>query len=230
MFDLALLDKNPDGALTTLRKNASSMGAQFSFDPLLRLDKGTGVWTYGLDKDVLEAMEEIAIHPGTIAKGWICWENSNVQDEKMVPVLQGMPLPHDQLPPYTGANPERQENGWKSNVAFTGVIMASGLQIRLSMSSQGAHQATSELINLLAGQFELDDDKPVKDRAIVPIVTLTSTSYTHKNPAYGVIHKPVIKVQRWISLNDMERGDVKIASQPQAQAPTPAPASVDALI
>lgn len=153
--------------------------------PFLRLLK-SGLFVYGADNVEVEEGSEWAINPYSIMHGFACWGEGELLDERMVPFTQEPPLAAD-LPDLG--------RPWDQQVALS-LQCISGQDTDSTVlykgCSTGLRNAVRELIGEMLSHLQHDKEH------IVPVVTLDSDFYNHKQ--YGQIFYPVLTIERWMTM------------------------------
>jgi len=156
--------------------------------PFLKLDKRDGVWRYGADEVDVQDGSLWAINPGSLRKGFISWGKGEVAGKLMRSIMK---------PPVTQAELSQTGFPWVDCIAFTLLCLNgedTGVSVEYEQTSYGAMKAYKELLQSLQAQIGTDPAK------IVPVVTMTSDSYEHKQ--YGTIYNPIFTITKWIELSD----------------------------
>ena len=174
----------------------------------LKLDKASGLWMYGAQENECQEGSEWAINPMSLKTGYIAWGKGEVLGKHVRSISQ-QPVIASELPP---AGPQCKR-GWEKCIVMTLVCLNgedAGTQVEYEQTSYGARSAFSDLLGALQVQAASD---PVN---IVPVVTLESDSYEHKE--YGKIHNPIFAIKRWMS---MEGEATAAAPVPAAKVEAP---------
>ena len=179
--------------------------------PLLRLVKPQN-WVFGQANDPVQPGSEWAINPRSLMHGYSCW--TDYKDQKNTALGEIMVAMTDPLPPRPEAI---QGFPFKDTVAFNLKCMNGedeGTEVLYKNNSEGGKRATSALLAAINKQHK-------RNKAyIVPIVTLSSTTYN--NAKWGVTLVPIIEIVAWANWQ-LEEEPAEGAEQPAAAAPTPAP-------
>jgi len=159
--------------------------------PFIKLDKG-GDWVFGADAhEVTDGLW--AINPNSFIEGFIAWGEGELLGEEMAP-MAGTPIIGSSLPEAEGA-----KRGWEKQVGFHMVAISgefTGQQVIYKVSSKGGVKAVRDIVAKVVNQINGGDAD------IVPVVELLSDSYKHKT--YGKINVPVLSVDHWQSMNDVD--------------------------
>lgn len=190
-------------SLTTLKQglvNVQSTIKAAGGDPFLRLGRD-GVWVYGAENLEVEEGSLWAINPLSIMHGWAAWtdhpgkQKNELVGELMVPMTS--PLP---------AKSELRDVGWEYDQQLSFILKCVsehdkdgqayedfGKQVLYKTTSVGGMTASKELIGKITAQLD-------KGTAIVPLVSLESSSYEHQK--WGKTFTPVFNIQKWVELTD----------------------------
>lgn len=170
----------------SLKQAAKQAAPMASF---LGMDKG-GTWTFGMDGNEVADDDEFLVHPGGFVHGWVSWADTTTGasaaklGEVMVGVLQPMPDEPDEVP--------KGSKGWQTQMGMSLVLADGGDQMVYSTTSVGGKRAVASIASLVADKLINEDPK------CVPVVTLGSESYKHKQ--YGKITNPIFTVVRWVTM------------------------------
>ena len=157
----------------------------------LKLDKKTGYWVFGAQENEVQEGSEWAINPLALKTGFIAWGKGEVA-AKHTRAIGNALLLASELPPV----PPVAKRGWEKVIVMTLVCLNGedqGTQVEYEQTSYGARKAFSEIVSALQAQSAADPTK------IVPVVTLDSESYEHKE--YGTIWNPIFNIKRWVSMD-----------------------------
>jgi hypothetical protein len=181
-------------------------------NPLMKLDKGTGLWVLGQKNDEVQEGARWLVNPITFMHGWVCWiqgvngAKNRKAGEVMGPMTRAAPPQPDPIDdkPFT-------PQGSFELKCMEGVD--EGLQAIYRSPSQGGVEGISTLVQAFQRHF-------VQDRAYpCPIVMLKNTSYTGN---YGRVYKPVFEIVGWA---DMDGNIAGATVTPPAPAEATKPAS-----
>jgi hypothetical protein len=184
-------------------------------DLLLKMSK-SGVWNYGVDEVEVEDGSEWAINPATLRHGYICWRDTDSDDDVPAGVVGEQMVSIQQEPPAVGEVPA----GGRSWEAQFSVLLQcvsgddKGTSVLYKTNSNGGRQAFAALIDALGAQ--LDDDP----EHIVPVVQLETSQYKHRK--YGKTYKPELEIVRWVSFesSDAEEEEPEPPQAPVEEEPT----------
>ncbi len=207
-------------AFAALEEAASEMGG--TSGQYLKFNGNDGIFTYGSGGTELDLKSQVAFNPFSLERGWICWKDGSVIDERMVPYLTGKPALKQDLPdngPY-----DDQQDGWQEqmvvNFKMTDTPFADLIFKATGVSKMNAVK------RLIADFTKSYKQNP----GLVPIVEIDENEFESK--AKGARnarkHAPVFKIVAWVpesslvsaeegSESDYEGGE----AMPQLEAPAP---------
>ena len=173
-------------ALRTAADAFLEAGADFSRSnhPILRLTKG-GVWVAGADKTPIAEIQFAANVQGA-SRGWTCFRDGAVVDEKMVLVSLGRKISPEELAdhgPYDGGD------GWHLAVSLQLRSMRTGQECLFKSTSLGGRAAFGELLTTHGLRLASGDSG-------IPVIELGVSHYTHRR--YGLVYEPSFKVVGWL--------------------------------
>lgn len=158
-----------------------------------KFNGNNGDFTYGTNpaKELEPGTAVLVDMQQAVRRGWICWKDGSVVDERMVLITQGNPPREDELPdkgPYT-----KKDDGWKEQVSIRFKIFETGEEIELKMTSRAGIRGVGALCKAYGAEFR--DHEP--DSLIV--VVLDSKGYTPKDKSYGRKYAPIFEIDEFIS-------------------------------
>lgn len=174
----------------------------------------SGEYVHGQDDEVLfdEDMKndgevvEMAINMLDAKRGWMCWIDGDVKDERMVKIVDGHPPREVDLPDYSDPDTkdyepdfDPKEDGWVECIELPMRSITTGDQYLFKGSSKGTLKTFKSLLKDYGRQFnrhDLDEE--------VAIVQLDLDSYDHPKKQYGKIYNPILKLVRWMDIADIE--------------------------
>lgn len=197
-----LIPFDPSKLATALRQVSREAAPMASF---LKMDK-TGVWVFGIETEELEDGAEFYVNPAGFQHGYICWAEAGSEKlgELIAPITDVLP---DSGPVPGGGR------GWEFQLGMhlRGTGKDSTTMIYRS-SSVGGKRAIATVADMISRRLNEDS------KEMVPVVTLDSDSYKHKQ--YGKIFVPVIEIVRWVSMPKLQ--DAEAAAQKNAKQQPPA--------
>lgn len=156
--------------------------------PYMKLDKRSGIYSYGPEDIEVEEDSLWAVNPYTLQHGVIAWGGGKVLGEKMVRFDQPAP-DMSQLPDY-GAN-----SPWTPQVSVMLACVSgedTGTQVLYSGTALGLRKAFKQLISAITARLATDQVY------YVPVIELDSDTYTHRE--WGVIRQPIFHIRKWASM------------------------------
>ena len=172
----------------------------------------SGDFVFGVDEIEVEENSHWAINPTAFLHGWICWgteaqgTSGQMLGEIMAPATGPLPA-QTSLPDKPG--------DWKKQVAISLRCMDGedeGVQCVFNTNSIGGLKAYGALVGAVVARVNEGE------AACVPVVTLSSSFYNHKNKTYGKIYTPEFKIQKWITLDGLGEADEEVAEEAPAKA------------
>jgi hypothetical protein len=191
----------------------------------LKFNGNTGAITFGSDDEDLPEGSRLVVDMLSLSLGFICWMDSQVQQEVLVPVIEGKaPLEHE----LEDHGPYEEDDGWREAASLSAVILSYGqddqdeaVGTKLLFKTSTGGQVRS--IKKLSGSYgRLFMQHPGK----LPIVELTTESYMPKVKKHGKKFSLIFKIVGWISEAEAEAmvaGDVD-DERDYEPAPAAAPA------
>jgi hypothetical protein len=192
-------------------------------DPILKLGRNDGVWTYGQENIEVEEGSKWAVNPLSIRYGLVCWK-VRPTGSKAAAELYGKHIRLPSQPPLDpmslqakdseGNDVDHNKHPW---VEFIGVDLKcvsgedAGVQCPYEPSSDGGLRGLRELIANVMKQLDADPTHPV------PVVLLKSDSYDNKTYG-GKTWFPVFPIQEWMTLDGVT-SDEAPEPQPETAAP-----------
>ncbi len=149
-----------------------------------------GEWIFGQEQIETEEGALWAINPLMLKHGFIHWPDEGRPTEMMV--LATQPLPKMADLPHVDGN-------WDKNAGFQAICRDGedeGQQVIFKGSSMGFRKAWADVLQAIAKQAVEGAGE------VVPVVSLESSSYTHKK--YGKIMTPKIVIMSWLTLDGLE--------------------------
>lgn len=205
---------------------AEDMGAS-SGALYLKFDGNTGIYSFGKDQEELPKGTQVAVNPGEFKRGWICWKDSNVEEEVMTRIMDGAPPGKGDLTdhgPY-----EDSKDGWRPQSSTQFRDVESGDEYLFKTSSKGGNISVANLIRDYGKAFQ-------QHPGDLAIVELQSVSFDAKDPKTGKKlgrkFAPVFKIVGWqdetmliakfeaaAADGDDEEAEAEVADTPVNNAP-----------
>lgn len=161
----------------------------------LKFNGNTGEYTYGADQEELPDGSRLVAIMDSIARGWICWNDSEVIDEIMVSILDGNPPTEKDLPDHSPF--ENDEDGWSEQIRVVFKDVETGETYTFKTSSRAAMRAVGSLMKDYGRQFKNHPDEN-------PVVEISSSSYMPKEKKHGKKHAPSFKIVDWMNNEEIE--------------------------
>ena len=172
----------------------------------LKFNGKEGEFTYGQDEDTLldEAMVddgvivEVAVNMAEFKRGYMCWIDDDVKDEKLRLVTAGAAIREEDLPDYTDDYVDEDEDGWVECAEVPLRDISDGEQYLFKTSSKGALRALKKLLKAYGKVFmkhDMDEE--------TPIIILGMDSYMHKTKKFGKIYNPIFKLDRFVDTDTL---------------------------
>lgn len=170
----------------------------------LKFNGNNGDITFGSDDEDLPVGSQLIVDMESMALGWICWDDSSVVEEILVPVVDGKaPLEHELTDhgPYSD-----DDDGWREAASISAVLYrygeddqdeAVGTKLLFKTSTGGQVRSVKKL----AGQFGRTF---MQHPGELPIVELTTESYMPKVKKHGKKWSIIFKIVGWISAEQAE--------------------------
>lgn len=173
---------------------ANDMGAGTSA-LYLKFDGNTGDYTFGKDQEELEKGTRVAVAPSEFKNGWICWKDSEVQEEIMVRITDGKPPAKHTLTDHGPYDDEK--DGWSQQSSAQFRDIETGAEYLYKTSSKGGRIALGNLVQDYGKAFQRHPGE-------LAIVELSNTSFDAKDPKnpkkkLGKKYAPVFKIVGWVS-------------------------------
>lgn len=222
----AVTETKPSGlpSLASLKEGIAATAAGISVNttggaPFLRLLK-TGKWVFGQENLEIDPASLWGINPYTIQKGFVAWsDRKGAKNEPLAERFVGVtsPMPTD-LPEVRDDKNGGAVCTWKESYRFDMACCTGedkGTVVLYNPTSYGGLKVCQEI---MAKLVEHIDGGATDD--IVPLVKMTSDSYTHKT--YGQVINPIFDIVKWSTMDDMTTVEDEA---PEAETPAPVEAT-----
>lgn len=170
----------------------------------LKFNGNDGRWSFGQDDEDLPKGSRAVGDMETLAFGWICWVDSSVEQEILVPVLDGKPPMEHELEDH---GPYDDDDGWREASSLSLVLesygdddqdQAVGTPLLWKTSTGGQVRQLRKLSAAFGRVFAQHPGE-------FPIVELGAESYVPKNKKHGKIKwSPVLKIVGWMTAAELE--------------------------
>ncbi len=165
----------------------------------LKFNGNDGRWSFGQDDEDLPEGSRVIVDMETLAFGWICWVDGSVEEERLVPVLDGRPPLEHELTDY---GPYEEDDGWREAASLSMILErygdddqddAVGTQLLWKTSTGGQVRQIRKLSGAYGRVFSQHPGE-------FPVVELGAEDYAPKNKKYGKKKwSPVMKIVGWMS-------------------------------
>jgi len=195
---MSLTTTNPsNNALTTpaggnpFLDAAEDMGAS-SGALFLKFDGNTGVYSYGKDQDELPKGTKVAVNHNEFRRGWICWNDGEVMEEKMVRIVDGAPPAKGDLADH-GPYEDPKKDGWREQASAQFRDIESGEEFLFKTSSKGGRIAAANLVR----DFGKGYAQHPGELAIVALDSVSFDAKDEKGKKLGRKYAPMFKIVGW---------------------------------
>jgi hypothetical protein len=167
-----------------------------------KFNGNSGEMTYGSQAEEVAIGEKMAADVYGARKGWICWVESEVAEEIMVPIVQGQPPRSDQLAdhgPYKKYDDGTQD-GWSEQFAINFRLLGEdhdGAEITYKTSTKSAMRPLGDLIKQFSREYKANP-------GCVPIVEFGRGDYMPKEKKHGKKFFPTFKIVDWILEDELQ--------------------------
>lgn len=176
-----------------LAATKNAVGVEAGNKQFLKLVKNGGYWVYGQKDTEVEEGSLWAINPMSLQAGFVAWKGGQPVGKRMGSIFNP-PIRRDELEDV-GAR-------WDEAVSFDLVCISGedvGTECQYNANSYGGRKAFTDLMDALMKQTGIDATK------IVPVVEMTSDSYTHKE--YGETFNPIFEIKEWRAMDVVPAGE-----------------------
>lgn len=166
-----------------------------------KFNGNSGEFTYGSQSEEIEKGERMAANVAGARKGWICWVDSEVAEEIMVPIIQGVPPREDQLKdhgPYKTYD-DGTKDGWSEQFAIDFRLLGEahdGAEITYKTSTKSAMRPLGDLLKQYAREYK-------SHPGCVPIVEFGKGDYMPKEKKHGKKYFPTFKIVDWVDEDEL---------------------------
>lgn len=190
----------------------------------LKFNGNTGEITFGSDDEELPVGSQLVVDMQSLAFGWICWVDSQVEEEVLVPVIDGKPPMEHELKDHGPYNDD--DDGWREAASFSAVLLeygedgqheSVGTKLLFKTSTGGPVRSTRKL----SGQYgKLFMQHPGE----LPVVELSTESYIPKVKKHGKKWSLIFKIVGWIGEDELAGLTDGEADDERDYEPEPEPA------
>ena len=166
-------------------------GSQTAF---VKFDGNRGAYLVGQDEVEIPEGSRLAIQLMLAQKGWICWKDGEVVDERIVMIASGTAMEREEdLPdhgPYTEYD-DGTKDGWSKVYILPMFSLADGEAYEFKTSSASGIRSVNGLLNDFGRLFRQNPGK-------TPVVELGSTSFKAKVKGKEIKKfAPTFKIAAW---------------------------------
>lgn len=158
-----------------------------------KFNGNNGDFTYGSNPPKeIPAGSRILVDMNRGAKrGWICWKDGAVVEERMVLLVEGAPPQESALPDHSPYS--KKDDGWKEQVSLRFRLLDTGEEIELKMTSRAGIRSFGSLCKEYGAVFRDYE----KDDLI--LVVLDSNSYMPKDKSFGRKYAPIFELSEFVT-------------------------------
>lgn len=166
-----------------------------------KFNGNSGEFSYGSNAEEVEDGEEMAANVFGARRGWICWVDSEVAEEVMVPIAQGAPPAEHTLTdhgPYA-KHDDGTEDGWSAQFAIDFRLLGAdhdGVEITYKTSTKSAMRPLGDLLKQFGREYK-------NHPGMVPIVKFGKGSYMPKEKKHGKKYFPTFTIVRWMEEDEL---------------------------
>lgn len=161
-----------------------------------KFNGNSGEFTYGAQAVEVEKGERMAANVYGARRGHICWVESEVAEEIMVPLMQGPPPATHTLTdhgPYKKYEDGTQD-GWSEQFSIEFRLLGEdhdGVEITYKTSTKSAMRPLGDLVKQFGREYK-------SHPGCVPIVEFGKGDYMPKEKKHGKKYFPTFKIVDWI--------------------------------
>jgi hypothetical protein len=166
-----------------------------------KFNGNSGEFTYGAQAEEVDAGERLAADVAGARRGWICWVESEVQEEIMVPLVNGPPPAEHTLTdhgPYKKYDDGTQD-GWSAQFSINFRLLGEthdGAEITYKTSTKSAMRPLGDLIKQYGREYKNHPGQ-------IPIVEFSKGDYMPKEKKHGKKYFPTFKIVDWIDEDEL---------------------------
>lgn len=166
-----------------------------------KFNGNSGEFTYGSNAEEIEVKERMAANVAAMRRGWICWKESEVVEEIMIPIMEGAPPAENTLTdhgPYE-KHADGTEDGWSGQVSLNLRLLGEdhdGVEITYKTSTKSAMRPLGDLIKQYSRAYK---EQP----GCIPIIEFDKGSYMPKEKKHGKKYFPTFKIVDWIDEDEL---------------------------
>jgi hypothetical protein len=171
----------------------------------LKFNGNDGRWSFGQDDEDLPVGSRAIADMETLAFGWTCWVESNVEEEIFVTVASGQKPPAEHE--LTDHGPYDDDDGWRESASLSLILEsygdddqdeAVGTQLLWKSSTGGQVRQIRKMTGAYGRVFSQHPGE-------FPVIELGAESYAPKNKKHGKLKwSPVLKIVGWMTAAEVE--------------------------
>jgi hypothetical protein len=176
-----------------------------------------GEWLAGVDDEEIDAGTEMVVNIAGITCGHVKWQNKEVADENMTPIIEGLFAPREALGDLDRDLWDVDDDGvprdpWTRTTKMPLKDPATGEEYVFSTSSKGGIGAVGRLVSAIRrGQRQGNTG--------LPMVQLGVDSYKHKNKEYGKVFVPQFTLVGFKSEAELAGGEADLDAELDDEIP-----------
>ena len=164
-------------------------------------NSNTGFWGIGRDRVPMPDDMELAVNVPSAQIGWCFWQASKVIDRRVVPYFSDQVLDITAIEAETNHTKTQDKDGWSRTIEIDFADVGGSIDgiIRWNPTSDGAVEAVENVIDATVKRMAAGET------ACIPVVVKDEDPYKHSQG--HTIHKPVLKIVRWVSEAELVGGE-----------------------
>jgi hypothetical protein len=183
--------------------------------PILRMGRD-GQWMYGPENIEPQQGSHWAVNPGSLQHGYVAWVRNSDPNAKAELKGEAMVGASQPKPDRIGL-PQYDNAPWEDQLIVDLLCLNgddAGTTVQYKVSSIGGREALLKLISQIMGKAGANDP------AIVPVIELLNSSYSHKK--WNKVYVPVFSVIDWLTGLEEDPSAATAANQAKAAGTAPA--------
>lgn len=195
---------NYDNGYDPYAEAANEMGGDTGL--FLKFNGKDGQFVYGQEDDILLSDDDLdedppkivrmAINMEEFRRGWMCWIDEEVKEEKTKLITSGPAIREVDLPDYKD-DYVTDDDGWIEVAQVPMRDLETGEQYLFKAASKGAVKGLGKFLKAYSKQYKKHPNE-------IPVVELDMESYEHKIKRYGTIYNPVFVLTEFMSLDALK--------------------------
>ncbi len=200
-----------------IQEGATMGGVQ---DLLKFLSREGGLWVFGVDATEIEPDSQWAINPLSFEYGWVCWKDSKIAGEAMVPVGVAKAT-RDSLTDH-GTDSKDKAVSWDEQMACRLMCVSgedTGIEVNYRTSTYGGLQAIKSVMKAVGTKINSGAGE------VVAIVELKRDHYMH--PDFGKTYTPELEIVSWTLMDVAPEEEAEEEPKKPTRASRAKPAKVE---